>query len=69
MPVAVDKQEDALKLRERVANIARGIQKRNLDKIEGNKAVELIASTKGGTSIVQFKDMFNNFMGKIKKTP
>ena len=39
-----------------------------LEKIEGNKAVELIASTKGGTSIVQFKDMFNSFMGKMKKT-
>ncbi len=39
-----------------------------LEKIEDNKAVELIASTKGGTSIVQFKDVFNNFIGKIKKT-
>ncbi len=39
-----------------------------LETIEGEKAVELIASTKGGTSIVQFKDVFNNFIGKIKKT-
>ena len=39
-----------------------------LEKIEGDKAVELIASTKGGTSIVQFKDVFNNFIGKMKKT-
>lgn len=39
-----------------------------LEKIEGNRAVELIASTKGGTSIVHFKDVFNNFIGKIKKT-
>ncbi len=39
-----------------------------IEKIEGDKAVELIASTKGGTSIVQFKDVFNNFIGKIKKT-
>ena len=39
-----------------------------LEKIEGNEAVELIASTKGGTSILQFKDVFNNFIGKIKKT-
>lgn len=39
-----------------------------LEKIEGDKAVELIASTKGGTSIVQFKDVFNNFIGKIKKS-
>lgn len=39
-----------------------------LEKIEGQKAVELIASTKGGTSIVQFKEVFNSFIGKIKKT-
>jgi flagellar biogenesis protein FliO len=38
-----------------------------LEKIEGQKAIDLIASTKGGTSIVQFKDAFNNFIGKIKK--
>ena len=37
-----------------------------LEKVEGEKALELIASTKGGTSIVQFKDMFNSFMGKKK---
>jgi flagellar biogenesis protein FliO len=39
-----------------------------LEKIEGEKAIELIASSKGGTSIVNFKDAFNNFMGKMKKT-
>ncbi len=39
-----------------------------LEKIEGDRAVELIATTKGGTSIMQFKDVFNNFIGKIKKT-
>ncbi|MDG5815857.1 flagellar biosynthetic protein FliO [Chitinispirillales bacterium ANBcel5] len=39
-----------------------------LEKIEGQKAIDLIASSKGGTSIVQFKDAFNNFLGKIKKS-
>lgn len=39
-----------------------------LDKIEGQKAVEVIASTKDGTSIVQFKDMFNNFVNKMKRS-
>lgn len=39
-----------------------------LQTIEGDQAVELIASSKGGTSIVQFKDVFNNFMDKIKKS-
>jgi len=39
-----------------------------IEKIEGDKAVELIATTKGGTSIVQFRDVFNNFIGKIKKS-
>jgi flagellar biosynthetic protein FliO len=37
-----------------------------LDKIEGDKAVELIATTKSGVSISQFKDVFNSFMEKIK---
>lgn len=39
-----------------------------LDKIEGAHAVEIIASSKGGTSIVQFKEVFNSFINKIKKT-
>jgi flagellar biosynthetic protein FliO len=39
-----------------------------LEKVQGEKALELIASTKGGTSVVQFKDMFNSFMGKMKKS-
>lgn len=38
-----------------------------IDKIEGQKAIEIIASSKGGTSIVQFKDAFNSFMQKMKK--
>jgi len=38
-----------------------------LEKIEGQKAIDLIASSKGGSSIMQFKDAFNNFIGKIKK--
>jgi hypothetical protein len=40
-----------------------------LDKVEGEKAVELIASSKGVVSISQFKDVFNSFMGKMKKNP
>jgi flagellar biogenesis protein FliO len=39
-----------------------------LDKIEGSKALEIIATTRGGTSIVQFKDAFQNFFGKTKKS-
>lgn len=38
-----------------------------LEKIEGQKAIDLIASSKGGSSIMQFKDAFNNFIGKMKK--
>lgn len=38
-----------------------------LDKIGGQKAVDIIASSKGGGTIMQFKDAFNNFMGKMKK--
>jgi flagellar biogenesis protein FliO len=38
-----------------------------LEKIEGEKAVELIASSKGGSTVMTFKDAFNNFMGKMKR--
>ena len=38
-----------------------------LDTITGEKAIELISSSKGVVSIMQFKDVFNNFMGKMKK--
>jgi flagellar biosynthetic protein FliO len=39
-----------------------------LEKIEGQKAIDLISSSKGGSSIIQFKDALNSFMGKIKKS-
>jgi flagellar biosynthetic protein FliO len=39
-----------------------------VERIEGDKAVELIASSKGGTSMVPFKDMFNNFVNRVKKS-
>lgn len=38
-----------------------------LEKIEGQKAIDLIASSKGGGTVMQFKDVFNNFLGKMKK--
>jgi flagellar biosynthetic protein FliO len=38
-----------------------------IDKLEGDRAVELIASSKGGLSVTQFKDVFDGFMGKIRK--
>ena len=38
-----------------------------LAEIDGQNAVELIAQSKGGTSIVQFKEMFNGFVGRVKK--
>jgi len=38
-----------------------------LDIIDGQKAIELISTTKGVVSISQFKDVFNSFMGKLKK--
>ena len=39
-----------------------------IEKIEGAKAIELIASSKSGSTIVSFKDAFNNFLGKMKKS-
>ena len=38
-----------------------------LEKIEGQKAIDLIASSKGGTSVMNFKEAFNSFIGKMKK--
>ncbi len=38
-----------------------------LETIEGQKALELISSTRGVVSMAQFKDVFNNFMGKFRK--
>ncbi|MBN1759567.1 MAG: flagellar biosynthetic protein FliO [Chitinispirillaceae bacterium] len=38
-----------------------------LDKIGGQKAVDIISSSKGGGTIMNFKDAFNSFMGKMKK--
>jgi flagellar biosynthetic protein FliO len=40
-----------------------------LDKIGGQKALDVIASSRGavGGAILPFRDAFNNFMGKIKK--
>lgn len=38
-----------------------------LEKIEGQKAIDLIASNKSGASVMNFKDAFNSFIGKMKK--
>ncbi|MBN1603438.1 MAG: flagellar biosynthetic protein FliO [Chitinispirillaceae bacterium] len=38
-----------------------------IDKVEGQKALELISTSKGGTAVTQFKDAINSFMDKFKK--
>ncbi|MBN1309552.1 MAG: flagellar biosynthetic protein FliO [Chitinispirillaceae bacterium] len=38
-----------------------------LDKIGGQKALDIISASKGGGTVLPFRDAFNNFMGKIKK--
>jgi flagellar biogenesis protein FliO len=38
-----------------------------LDKIGGQKALDIIASSRGGGTMLPFKDAFNSFMGKIRK--
>ncbi|MCU0610082.1 MAG: flagellar biosynthetic protein FliO [Chitinispirillaceae bacterium] len=38
-----------------------------LDKLDGAKATELLASEKGPSTVVQFKDAFNQFLSKVKK--
>jgi flagellar protein FliO/FliZ len=39
-----------------------------LETYESDKALEIISSTKGGVSMMQFKDVFGSFMGKLRKT-
>ncbi|MFP4163357.1 MAG: flagellar biosynthetic protein FliO [Chitinispirillaceae bacterium] len=39
-----------------------------LEKIEGQKAIDIISSSKEGANIMHFKDAFNSFMGKMKKS-
>jgi flagellar biogenesis protein FliO len=38
-----------------------------LDKIEGQRAVDLLMSSKGSSTVVKFKDAFNQFVSRIKK--
>jgi flagellar biogenesis protein FliO len=38
-----------------------------LDKIEGQRAVDLLTSSKGSSTVVQFKEAFNQFISKMKK--
>ncbi len=38
-----------------------------LERIEGDKAVELVASTKGVVSVTKFKDAMNVFLNRLKK--
>lgn len=38
-----------------------------IDKIDGQRAVDLLTSSKGPSTVVHFKEAFNQFMGKRKK--
>jgi flagellar biosynthetic protein FliO len=38
-----------------------------LDKVEGQRATELITSSKGTSTVVHFKEAFNQFISKMKK--
>ncbi|MBN2036807.1 MAG: flagellar biosynthetic protein FliO [Chitinispirillaceae bacterium] len=38
-----------------------------IDKIEGQRAVEIMTAGKGASTVVQFKEAFSQFMTKIKK--
>lgn len=38
-----------------------------IDKIEGQRAVDLLTSSKGASTVVKFKDAFNQFVSRIKK--
>lgn len=38
-----------------------------LDKIEGQRATDILTSGKGSSNVVKFKDAFNQFVSRIKK--
>jgi flagellar biosynthetic protein FliO len=38
-----------------------------LDKIDGQRATDLLTSSKGPSTVVKFKDAFNQFVSRIKK--
>jgi len=38
-----------------------------IDKIDGQRAVDLLTSSKGSSTVVKFKDAFNQFVSRIKK--
>ncbi|MBN1127346.1 MAG: flagellar biosynthetic protein FliO [Chitinispirillaceae bacterium] len=38
-----------------------------LDKIEGQRAIELLTSSKGSSTVVHFKEAFNQFISRMKK--
>jgi flagellar biogenesis protein FliO len=38
-----------------------------IDKIEGQRAVDLLTSSKGTSTVVKFKDAFSQFVSRIKK--
>jgi flagellar biosynthetic protein FliO len=66
LPVGQNKAIMLVRVRDSVYVLAQTPQNITLlDKLEGDRAVELITSAKG-VSISQFKDVFNTFMGKMK---
>jgi flagellar biogenesis protein FliO len=38
-----------------------------IDKIEGQRAADLLTSSRGASTVVKFKDAFNQFVSRIKK--
>jgi flagellar biogenesis protein FliO len=69
LPLAQNRNISMVRIQDSVYIL--GVQQSSMiliEKIEGQKAIELISSSKGGSSVMQFKDALNTFVGKFKKT-
>jgi flagellar biogenesis protein FliO len=69
LPLAQNRNISMVRIQDSVYIL--GVQQSSMiliEKIEGQKAIELISSSKGSSSVMQFKDALNTFVGKFKKT-
>jgi len=67
LPLGPNRMLVMLRVMDEIYLIAQTINTVSLiDKISGQKAMDIIASAKEG-GVVSFRDAFNSFMGKIKK--
>jgi flagellar biosynthetic protein FliO len=68
LPLGQNRSVVLIRVVDKVYLLSQSAQQINvLETIEGQKALEIISSTKGVVSMAQFKEVFNNFVGRFKK--